>query len=97
MIPEQIRGLPLLTAVFIHSELLTETTGVVAHTLAREGDPLLPITRESTEKKAAEQKRKDKVYILPKPRLSFRLTLSDTLCLCRLQSTSILLSMSSFC
>lgn len=44
-----------------YSELLSETTGVVAHTLAREGDPLLPITRESTEKKAAEQKRKDKV------------------------------------
>ncbi|KAK9897836.1 hypothetical protein P389DRAFT_195422 [Cystobasidium minutum MCA 4210] len=44
-------------------ELLSETTGVVAHTLAREGDPLLPITRESTDKKAAEQKRKDKIAI----------------------------------
>lgn len=44
-------------------ELLSETIGVVAHTLAREGDPLLPITRARTEEKAAEQKRKDKIAI----------------------------------
>lgn len=51
----------MLIEGWLCSELLNETTGVVAHTLAREGDPLLPITRESTDKKAAEQKRKDKV------------------------------------